>query len=159
MRVGEVFLVIGVPVSFRGPSENMRKSTIAKLATRIFLISRPRYHSCTSIYASISCVCVYVRVIATRQRPIHDPVRRLWSRWWSPESPAGPAAPPLTTASRRHLECPRPAGRLRVTTTCHHRPTQPVTVPPGCVCRAGRGQGSHDEPFRGCPRPPRAIWG
>ena len=76
-----------------------------------------------------------------------------------PSRPQDPAAPPLTTASRRHLERPRPAGRLRVTTTCHHRPTQPVTVPPGCVCRAGRGQGSHDEPFRGCPRPPRAIWG
>ena len=76
-----------------------------------------------------------------------------------PSHPQDPAAPPLTTASRRHLERPRPAGRLRVTTTCHHRPTQPVTVPPGCVCRAGRGQGFRDEPFRGCPRPPRAIWG
>ena len=76
-----------------------------------------------------------------------------------PSHPQDPAAPPLTTASRRHFERPRPAGRLRVTTTCHHRPTQPVTVPPGCVCRAGRGWGSHDEPFRGCPRPPRAIWG
>ena len=31
-----------------------------------------------------------------------------------------PAAPPRTTASRRHLERPQPAGRLRVTTACHH---------------------------------------
>ena len=37
-----------------------------------------------------------------------------------PSRPQDPAAPPLTTASRRHLERPRPVGRLRVTTACHH---------------------------------------
>ena len=58
MRVGEVFLVIGVPVSFRGPSENMRKSPIAKLATRIFLISRPRYHSYEYLCINFMCVCL-----------------------------------------------------------------------------------------------------
>ena len=66
-----------------------------------------------------------------------------------PSHPQDPAAPPLTTASRRHFERPRPAGRLRVTTTCHHQPTQPVIVSPGCVCRAGSAERAPDELTQG----------
>ena len=37
----------------------------------------------------------------------------------------------------RPPKCPRPAGRLRVTNTSHHNPSQPGTVSPGCVWRLG----------------------
>ena len=60
---------------------------------------------------------------------------------------------PRRDASERHLPPapwrPWPAERLRVTSVRYHRPPQPVTVSPGCVCPAGRTQGSRDEPVWG----------
>ena len=66
-----------------------------------------------------------------------------------------PADPRTTIPKWR----PWPAGRLRVTTTSHHRPTQPATVSPGCVWRAGMARRPRDEPVRGSPRPPRVDFG
>ena len=59
-----------------------------------------------------------------------------------PSHPQDPAAPPLTTASRRHLERPRPAGRLRVTTACISSPTNPAGRSTSKVCMpGGKGPG------------------
>ena len=66
-----------------------------------------------------------------------------------------PADPRTTIPKWR----PWPAGRLRVTPTSHHRPTQPATVSPGCVWRAGMARRPRDEPVRGSPRPPRVDFG
>ena len=89
-----------------------------------------------------------------------DHIPCLWCRCWSPNSPIRPPPsrlrpPSLTPPPWR----PWPAGRLRATSAGHPRATQPVTVSPGCVCRAGRAWGVPDEPVRGPRGPPRASLG
>ena len=89
-----------------------------------------------------------------------DHIPCLWCRCWSPNSPIRPPPSRLRPPSLTPLPWrPWPAGRLRATSAGHPRATQPVTVSPGCVCRAGRAWGVPDEPVRGLQGPPRASLG
>ena len=91
------------------------------------------------------------------RRTPQDPIPSLWCRQGSPKrvTRRTPADPRTTILKWR----PWPAGRLRVTTKSHHRPTQPATVSPGCLWRAGMARRPRDEPVRGSPRPPRVDFG